>query len=475
MNLAIGDVIDNKYRIIRVIGEGGMGTVYEGENTRIHRRVAIKLLRTGFAATSDAVQRFEREAQAAGRIGSQHIVEVLDLGVLPDGERYMVMEFLEGEALSDRIAASGGGLSPQVTASLAIQLLEGLRAAHAVGIVHRDLKPENVFVITDKRGRTDFVKIVDFGISKFNTLGNEFSMTRTGAVMGTPYYLSPEQAKGERHVDHRSDLYAVGVIMWEACAGRVPFEAETFNELLFKIVLEPQPPLTQVVPAIDPDFAAIVHKAMARDPVARFQSAEEMQTALIAWYERLTTGSQQFIPLPHLAGRNSVQALIGERAFASTPNHSKATPPGVTHSQTAESWENEAAQKRSKSTQKWMIAAAALVATGAVAAVLVLTGDKESPVEELTPAPTLAPRNVDDSVARPATQHVEEEPETPASVPPAEAAPSATVQDDASPARPAPRPARVSTPSPAPKPAPEPAPTDASSSTPKGRKIRLKL
>src|SRR6478736_9200409 len=227
MSLNTGDIIDNKYRIVRLLGEGGMGAVYEGENVRIHRKVAIKVLHSQVASSQDAVQRFEREAQAAGRIGSEHIVEVLDLGTLPEGDRYMVMEFMDGSSLADRISERGK-LPPQTTAPIVVQLLEGLRAAHDAGIIHRDLKPDNVYLLGSRGGKKDFVKILDFGISKFNTLGGEFSMTRTGAVMGTPYYMSPEQAKGNRDVDHRADLYAVGVILYEAVAGEVPFNAETF-------------------------------------------------------------------------------------------------------------------------------------------------------------------------------------------------------------------------------------------------------
>jgi hypothetical protein len=282
MGLQIGDTIDDKYRIVKLLGEGGMGAVYEGENVRIHRRVAIKILHSNVASSEDAVQRFEREAQAAGRIGSEHIVEVLDLGDLPGGDRYMVMEYLDGQSLADRISTAGR-MSPQATAGIMIDMLDGLKAAHDAGIIHRDLKPDNVFLLTNKNGKKDFVKIVDFGISKFSSLGGEFSMTRTGAVMGTPYYLSPEQAKGARELDARADLYAVGVILYEAVAGRVPFDGETFNELLFKIVLEPIPPLSTHVPDIDEHFAAIVEKSMARDPAARYQTAAEMKEALVGW------------------------------------------------------------------------------------------------------------------------------------------------------------------------------------------------
>ncbi len=282
MSLQLNDTIDGKYRIVRLLGEGGMGAVYEGENTRIHRRVAIKVLHSGVAQSKDAVERFEREAQAAGRIGSEHIVEVLDLGNLPNGDRYMVMEFLEGESLAERIA-SRGRLDPRLTAELAVQLLEGLGAAHDAGIVHRDLKPDNIFLLSARRGRKDFVKIVDFGISKFSAMSGDFSMTKTGVVMGTPYYMSPEQAKGERTVDHRADLYAVGVILYEAVTGKVPFDADTFNELLFKIVLENPIPVRDKVADVDPLFSDIVAKAMAKDRNERYATAAEFQAALVAY------------------------------------------------------------------------------------------------------------------------------------------------------------------------------------------------
>ena len=284
MSLSTGDVIDGKYRIVRLIGEGGMGAVYEGENIRIHRTVAIKVLHAGVAENQDAVQRFEREAQAAGRIGSEHIVEVLDLGNLPDGDRFMVMEYMDGDSLSARIQKRGR-LTAQETYPIARQILEGLAAAHGAGIIHRDLKPDNVFLLKRRGGHADFVKLLDFGISKFSALSGEsgFSMTRTGAVMGTPYYMSPEQAKGAKGMDHRADLYAVGVILYECVTGRVPFNADTFNELLFKIVLETPQPIEQVVPDSDPAFNQVVQRAMAREPAARYQTAREFQESVDAW------------------------------------------------------------------------------------------------------------------------------------------------------------------------------------------------
>jgi eukaryotic-like serine/threonine-protein kinase len=281
MSLQLGDTIEGKYRIVRLLGEGGMGSVYEGENIRIHRKVAIKVLHASVAAKADVVQRFEREAQAAGRIGSEHIVEVLDLGNLPEGDRFMVMEYLEGESLGDRIKRKKR-LAPQEVGHLLHQLLDGLAAAHAAGIIHRDLKPDNVFLMSSKGGQRDFVKVLDFGVSKFNTLDSEMSMTRTGAVMGTPFYMSPEQARGGK-VDTRSDLYSVGVVVYQAVTGRVPFHAETFNELVFKIALESCEPAELVVPGLDPAFAALIVRAMVRDPAGRFQTAQEFQAAVGQW------------------------------------------------------------------------------------------------------------------------------------------------------------------------------------------------
>lgn len=282
MSLNPGDLIQDKYRITRLIGQGGMGAVYEGENVVIARRVAIKVLHGGLAGDSSVIERFEREAQAAGRIGNDHILEVLDMGRLDNNDRFMVMEYLDGETLDQRCERVGR-LKDVELYPLLRQLLTGLAAAHAVGIVHRDLKPDNIFILQHKVGQRDFVKIIDFGISKFTAGGANFRMTMTGAIMGTPYYMAPEQAKGGKNVDMRSDVYAVGVVMFKALAGQVPFQAESFNELIFKIALSETPHVSAVVPEIDAELNGIVLKAMARNLEDRYQSALQLRDALDAW------------------------------------------------------------------------------------------------------------------------------------------------------------------------------------------------
>ncbi len=277
-----GEVLDGKYRIVRQIGAGGMGAVFEGEATRIHRRVAIKVLLVDSSNREMAV-RFQLEAQAAGRIGSPHIVDVLDLGELPDGAHYMVMEYLDGDSLRKRIA-DRAPMPPAELYPILEQLLAGVAAAHQAGVVHRDLKPDNVFLVRQSNG-PDFVKLLDFGISKFSGgySGDALSLTRTGAVMGTPYYLAPEQANGSKAIDHRTDLFTLGVIFYECLTGTVPFSADTFNELLFRIVLEPPAPLRERAPLVDPAFAALIERSMQKDPNQRFQSALEMKEAFDAW------------------------------------------------------------------------------------------------------------------------------------------------------------------------------------------------
>ncbi len=246
----------------------------------------------------------------------------------------MVMEFMDGDSLGGRIKAKGR-LSAAELYPIAHQLLAALDAAHRAGIIHRDLKPDNVYLLRSRGGQADFVKLLDFGISKFSQLSGDsgFSMTRTGAVMGTPYYMAPEQAKGVKDADHRVDLYAAGVILYESVTGQVPFNADTFNELLFKIVLEQPRPVQQLAPEIDLGFAAIINKAMTREPEARFQTAKEFQLALEHWANNAGPALAQALRAP-AAARGSI--ADGTGPFA----HQPATGPVLNNTGTAGTWAN---------------------------------------------------------------------------------------------------------------------------------------
>jgi eukaryotic-like serine/threonine-protein kinase len=275
--LAVGQMLDEKYRIDELLEVGGMGAVYVGSHTRLQKRVAIKVLRSELTGAAEIVERFLREAVAASRIGHENIVEVTDIGKAQNGAPFIVMELLEGENLAARIRR-GGPLSVPQACAIAIEILSAMDAAHRAGIVHRDLKPENVFLA--RKSRSETVKVLDFGISRMvETEEGQHRLTLTGLVMGTPYYMSPEQACGESDITAAADIYATGVMLYEMLTAKVPFEATNYNSLIYKVLSGQFPPPRALVAMPEP-LEQIVVRAMALKAEHRFSSALEMMEAL---------------------------------------------------------------------------------------------------------------------------------------------------------------------------------------------------
>jgi serine/threonine protein kinase len=291
----VGELLAGKYRIVRFIGEGGMGTVYEAYHAVVRRRFAVKFLRTGLAKTEEALRRFEREAQAAGALESENIASVVDFGYAADGIPYIIMEFLVGEDLG-KILASQGMLPVARAVKIIIQACRGLDAAHKEGIIHRDLKPENLFVCRRGDG-TDLVKILDFGIAKLaqtNADGPVAPLTQTGAHLGTPTYMSPEQARGAKHMDHRVDVYGLGVILFEALTEHRPHTGDSYNAILHHILTYPPTSIATLRSDLPQDLVEIIHRTLALNPDDRPATVMHLANALSRHAGRQATP----IPLP---------------------------------------------------------------------------------------------------------------------------------------------------------------------------------
>lgn len=281
-----GEVLAGKYRLERLLGRGGMGEVYEARHVLVGRRFAVKFLHAGSATLGVAAARFLREAQAMGALESPHLAAVLDFDRAADGAPFLVMEFLQGESLARTLSREQRLAVPRVI-ELLLQACSGLGVAHRAGIVHRDLKPDNLFLIAREDG-SELLKVVDFGIAKLLDAAAGGDVTQSGAVLGTPFYMAPEQARGERSVDQRVDVHALGVIAYELLSGKKPHPGDSYNAILAHILTEPVEPLGRLCPSLPKALVAVVERAMAFDPAARYGSVDALASDLSRFAGRAT-------------------------------------------------------------------------------------------------------------------------------------------------------------------------------------------
>jgi tRNA A-37 threonylcarbamoyl transferase component Bud32 len=300
----VGDVIDGRYRIVEHLATGGMASVYRAEHVHNGTPVAIKVLLKEHSDNAEIAARFQREVQAYRRVQHRHVVAAIDFGALGDGCLFMVLEYMRGLDLCE-VLYRDKPFSQARSVKIAFEVAQALVPAHAAGVVHRDLKPENI-MLTEVNGETDFVKVVDFGIAKMAARGQQ--LTALGSVFGTPEYMAPEQARGGT-VDHRSDLYTLGIVLYEMLSGTPPFESDAIGQVIMAQLSKPPPPLP---PSVDGELAELVMQLLAKDPAERVQSATELVARLGGILARLDPGS------PALAAAGGVESALAAAASART-------------------------------------------------------------------------------------------------------------------------------------------------------------
>ena len=391
-----GTTLDNKYRLTTLLGKGGMGAVYRGEHMIIGKQVAVKFLHAELACNEEAVKRFYREAQAAAAIEHDSIIDVMDVGVSPNGEPYLVMEYLEGESLADLLSRSGP-LDLSAVCGIMEPALLALQAAHAKNIVHRDLKPDNIF-LAHKPGGPPKIKLIDFGISKFSTNVNAEKLTQTGSVMGTPADMAPEQARGSADLDHRADIYSMGVIMYEMLTGRLPFVGSNFTEIIVSILTDPPFSPAKANPLFPATAEPVLMRVLDKDPSKRFQNSAEFIEAL-KLLEGFTQRQENLTALAATASRTTFAAgSLGENIDTSKGSKNMASDilSQVALANTPAGWSKTSSSKNSSSKKKQnnaiiaVIALAGLISIGGAIALVSSLNNNETPATAATtqrPAP----------------------------------------------------------------------------------------
>jgi serine/threonine protein kinase len=357
-----GDVLAGKYRVEQVLGVGGMGVVVAAHHLQLDERVALKFLRAEALADAETVARFAREARAAVKIKSEHVARVIDVGNLENGAPYIVMEYLEGGDLSGMLARTGPMPFAEAV-DFVLQACEAIAQAHALGIVHRDLKPSNLFCIRRPDGQLS-IKVLDFGISKAmagssSSGSGDLGMTRTTSVVGSPIYMSPEQMQSSKNVDARTDLWSLGVVLYELVTAHVPFEGETVTELAIRVATEPAPPPSAFRADLPPALERVILRCLEKSRERRFQNVAELAAALVEFGSRRAAASLERI-------QGTLQPGGVRTQMVSSPLLS----PG---SSTAAAWQSAATPRRGKTSVVLLVGAAVV---GAIALGGVLVGTR---------------------------------------------------------------------------------------------------
>jgi serine/threonine-protein kinase len=409
----IGRALDGRWIVEEKLGEGGMGSVYKGHQRSVNRTVAIKTLRPQLVDSEEFVDRFFREAQIAGNISHPHCVTILDYGESDDGTLFLAMEFLDGEALTDRLEA--GSMPVKQVIEVGIQVASALSAAHEQSIVHRDLKPDNIFLI-DVPGGATFAKVLDFGIAKM--LDSNTQMTKTGMIFGTPEYMSPEQCRGGE-IDGRSDLYSLGCILYELVGGRTPFRGTTPMAVLMAHVNQKAPSLAEGDTAahVPPTFERVIMQLIEKDPEHRFQTAAEVREALEAELQRLDS-FEPGAPVPDAEAATGPREVVAdpvEIGFDETVGLQSTERPAPQDTAPVEGDFDEFAAPQTGDRRGTLIAIAvvAVLAVVVVGGALIWVAMSDSPTDE------------DGQVSDPTIASVEESPPEPPSEEPIVAEPAA--------------------------------------------------
>jgi len=384
----IGELVAGKYRIERVIGQGGMGVVVAAMHEQLGQRVAIKMLLQEAKASPNALARFLREARAAASIRGEHVARVLDVGEMEGGAPYIVMEYLEGRDLAETLA-KGGPLPVEEAVAYVLQACEAIAEAHAAGIIHRDLKPSNLFVTAGPDG-TPLVKVLDFGISKAllssgTGTGSENKLTTTSSFVGSPVYSPPEQLVQSSDVDARADIWSIGTILFEALAGRAPFVGDSVMHVASRIFNESPTPLSELRPDLPPELSAVVMRCLRKRREDRYTDVSELALALVAFAPSHSVSAERIV-------RIVAASMPGSRvaaALADTMHDSKAPSGETPHALVSAQTPPPAGSRR-----RTVLAVAALVAgTGIVALLAVGRSAPSAPGHSLVPsAPSVVPQ-----------------------------------------------------------------------------------